>query len=198
MSNKLIGIGNQKMGPNVATFSLPPVKTCRPSKWCLKGKAGKPRCYALRGRLTWPNVVASFERRYEASKQSDFETRMIAEIKKSGVRYFRIHVSGDFYSEPYVNKWFRIARACPEVLFRTTTRSVDLVGALYRLNGLPNVSIRESIDPSIPRPRTRLRVASAGVKVDKRRKHIMCPDNCEVCGHRCWEEMDKDEIFEEF
>ena len=198
MSKKqLIGIGNQKMGPQVMTFSLPAVKTCKPSKWCLEGKNGKPRCYALRGRLTWHNVVAACERRYEASKQDDFVDRMVGEIKKAHRPYFRIHVSGDFYSPQYVEKWIEIAKRCPEVLFRTTTRRWDFVGPIQRLNRLPNVSVRESVDPSRPRGVMDLRLAAAGV-YDHRRKAIMCPDDCEKCGHKCWWETDKDEVFEEY
>ena len=111
--------------------------------------------------------------------------------------YVRIHVSGDFYSAPYIAKWMEIAKRCPEVLFRTTTRRSDFIDLIYKLDKLPNMSIRESIDPSAPVPKTKLRLASAGV-TNARRKQIMCPDDCEDCGHRCWLELDKDEVFLEY
>jgi len=193
----MVKIGNDKMGPNVMTFSLPPVITCRPSKWCLKGRDGKPRCYALRGRMTWPNVTRSFRRNYEASKKPNFVDRIVSEIEEKGLPYFRIHVAGDFYSASYARKWIEIANRCPGVLFRTTTRRVDHVKWMYKLDKLPNMSVRESIDPISPVPKTKLRVASAGVVLPIRKK-IMCQDDCEQCGHRCWTSPNMDEVFEEY
>ena len=105
----LLKIGNQKMGPKVGCFSLPPVKTCTPTPWCLQGRHGKVACYGLRGRMIWPNVTSSFKQMYAASKRRDFPDKMSAEIQKASVPYVRIHVTGDFYSVPYIRKWIEIA-----------------------------------------------------------------------------------------
>jgi hypothetical protein len=199
MSYKLITPGNAKMGKLVACFSLPPVKTCKPTKWCLQGRNGKPRCYSLRGRMIWPHVVRSMENKYEASKQDNFVDRMVDEILRMNKPYFRVHVSGDFYSKMYIEKWIEIAKRCPNILFRTTTRRIDFKEQLYKLNALPNFIIRESIDPSKSKPITRLPLAAAGVKIQRcyGRKQIQCPDDCTECGHKCWLTRD-DEIFDEY
>lgn len=194
MKYNLITPGNSTMGKHVACFSLPAVKTCTPSEWCLTGKNGKPRCYALRGRMVLPNVVDSFERKLKASKQPEFVSDIVAEIKRMGLPYFRIHVSGDFYSEQYVNKWIQIAGMCPDVLFRTTTRRVDLIRRLYDLNAMPNVIVRESIDPSAPQPLTALPSASASVRLSDQ---FDCNSPCSKCGHTCWHKR-VNVFFEEY
>ncbi|MBK6407894.1 MAG: hypothetical protein IPF66_24500 [Holophagales bacterium] len=38
-------------------------------------------------------------------------------------RHFRLHDSGDFFSPPYVDAWYDIAFALPEVSFWAPTRS---------------------------------------------------------------------------
>lgn len=198
MKNKLLTHGNSKMGSQVACFSLPPIVTCTPSSWCLTGYNGKPRCYALRGRYRWKSIQKSLDIRLKASKRIDFIQTIIKEILKSQPQYVRIHVTGDFYSAEYVHKWIEIAKACPNTLFRSTTRRIDLIEHIYKLDALLNVSIRESIDSSQPKPKSKLRLAATGVKVSKSRKQIQCAANCMLCNYRCWHERDKDEVFSEF
>lgn len=197
MAYKLITPGNSKMGKDVACWSITPVKTCKPTEWCLKGNNGKPRCYALRGRMVFPNVKKSFDRKLKASKRADFVDKMVDEIQRMGKPMCRIHVTGDFYSEEYIDKWIEIARRCPDVIFRTTTRRTDFTAKLYEFNTLPNVRIRESVDPSKPEPVTFLPVAAAGVEFDDGlRPVIHCGDGCVKCGYQCWH-SDDHEIFEE-
>lgn len=179
--------GNSKLGNEVYCFSLPPGKTCTPSDWCLKGLDGKPACYAMRNRFKFSNVKKSLQRRYEASKRADFATRVVGELKKAMPRFFRIHVSGDFYSEEYINKWVEICQNCPEVQFRTTTRRRDLLNPMLELNSLPNVVVRESLDPSIPEPRMGLKIAALrSLKEAELRKAYVCPQHCPECGYKCW------------
>ena len=45
---------------------------------------------------------------------------------KRNLKYFRIHESGDFYSEDYVKKWYEIARALPAVTFYAYTKRNDI------------------------------------------------------------------------
>lgn len=90
--------GNSKMGKYVYIFNLPAKETCTPTKWCLEGKNGKPACYALRNNFTLPSTINSAQKRYKLSKKENFSKEMIDFIHKTNPKYFRIHSSGDFYS----------------------------------------------------------------------------------------------------
>jgi hypothetical protein len=53
----------------------------------------------------------------------------------------RIHDSGDFYSQEYLNKWADVARALPHLTFYAYTKSLHL-----KLDGLPdNLRIVQSL-----------------------------------------------------
>ena len=182
--------GNSKMGPHVGIFNLPARRTCRPSEWCLKGRRGNPACYALRNNFMLLSVRRSADRRFDASRQASFASDMIDEIKGKW-EYFRVHSSGDFYNSEYVQKWVEIVKACRGTLFRTSTRRVDLIDDLRVLHKLPNMIVRESLDPTIPKPRTRFPVAAlSGVELTKAKmdRMLFCLNDCVGCDYGCWKE----------
>ena len=51
---------------------------------------------------------------------------MIDEVKRKRADMVRVHDSGDYYSRAYIDKWFAIARALPDVRFYSYTKSVPL------------------------------------------------------------------------
>jgi hypothetical protein len=180
--------GNSKMGNNVYIFNLPPIKTCTPTIWCLKGKDGTPSCYALRNNFLLPSVIKSGEIRYKISKSNQFATEMVTFIKKKKVKYFRIHSSGDFYSKEYVEKWIEITKNCPETKFRGTTHRRDLISVIEKLNSLPNVIIRESLDSGVKNQITSLSfVALSSLDIVKKEISYHCVNSCPSCGYSCWE-----------
>jgi hypothetical protein len=189
MKNPLIR-GNSKMGLQVALFNLPPVKTCTPTHWCLHGRGGRPACYALRNNYVLPNVVRSAEERLAFSQTEGFVEAMIAAIQVAHVRFFRFHSSGDFYSADYVRRVMAIAAACPETLFRTTTRRRRFGAALRKLNELPNFIVRESLDEEKPTPMMGLPFAALVhlPVVQETTNVIHCPNDCVACGHQCWKD----------
>lgn len=196
MKNLLIR-GNIKMGKEVFLFNLPPKKTCTPSYWCLHGNDGSPACYALRNNFLLPNVINGALERFEISKGEDFVERMIYEIQKNRVKYFRFHASGDFYNEEYVEKVREIVFSCPETLFRTSTRRRDLTSSIHKLNSLPNIIIRESLDNERSEPTMNLPFAAiSSLYIVKRSDSYHCPNDCTECGYHCWKNssnMDFDE-----
>ncbi len=180
--------GNSKMGKNVYIFNIPAKKTCTPTSWCLEGKNGKPACYALRNNFLLPNAMASAERRYTQSKSEGFVEEMSNFIKNKKVKYFRIHSSGDFYSEDYVEKWIEIAKNCPETKFRSSTHRRDLIDKIEDLNSLPNVIVRESLDNSLREPETKLKFSAlSSLEIVNKESSYHCLNSCEKCGHYCWE-----------
>jgi len=177
-------------------FNLPPLKTCMPSAWCLHGDNGKPMCYAMRKRSAWPNVKMGNEWRYRQSLKADFVSRMTALLSRTDKQYFRIHASGDFYSEEYVEKWVEICSACPHLIFRAPTRRRDLTEAIRKLASLKNVVIRESLDTERTEPTMGLPVAAIeGLGSAVHDGYIQCVDSCSQCGHKCWLNPERDVVF---
>jgi len=190
MPKTLLTWGNSKMG-HLAIFNLPPTMTCTPTAWCLTGRNGKPFCYALRGNHTRLSVQDSWRWRYEQSLGDDFVDRVIEELAAAGLPYCRVHSTGDFYGREYIGKWARIAKACPGVKFRTSTRRRDFTAELQCLNALPNFVIRESLDTERRCPAMGLPVAAiadlpAAEYADKPAEVYHCPNHCPSCGYHCW------------
>jgi hypothetical protein len=64
--------------------------------------------------------------------------------KETKFQYVRIHESGDFYSQSYVNKWVQIVKANPELKFLAYTKSHAL--NFDELTKQPNMTLRYSVD----------------------------------------------------
>jgi len=116
---------NIKIGKGIGIFNLPWKKTCPGAT-----KECKKICYA-RKREWFKNIKNYRERNYEASKRDDFEMKLRYEMlklreKRRMGNYFRIHESGDFYNQKYLNAWIRIANANSDVTFLAFTRSFKL------------------------------------------------------------------------
>ena len=111
--------GNAKIADNTLIFCLPTHVCYGEGKQC-KG------CYAKNDER-YPTVVIGRNRNLEASKRPDFVEKAVKEIKKAALPYFRLHESGDFYSQTYVDSWAQIVAACPEVKFYTYTKKADVL-----------------------------------------------------------------------
>lgn len=125
--------------------------------------------------------------RYRASKRKDFVEKVLAELKRFQPDFFRWHSGGDYYSEEYVEKVIEIVRNTPDTLFRSTTRRRDLLKPLLKLAELPNMILRESLDTDFPQPTMGIPVAainSLPIAVGM----FECPNDCEACGHYCWQD----------
>ena len=153
----------------------------------MKGRDGKPACYARRNNFNLPNVKDATMKRYRASKRKDFVEKMLEELEKADPEFFRWHSGGEFYSEEYVDKVREIVRNTPNTLFRTTTRRRDLAKPLRKLAKLPNMIVRESLDLEVPKPTMRLPVAALST-LPIAKDMFLCPNDCDACGHHCWQE----------
>ena len=107
---QLIQLGNSKL-VGMVMFNLPASKD-------ICGRECKG-CYAISEQKRYPTVLPARTMRYEASLQPDFVSRIKSEISslKSPPKYCRIHASGDFYSQPYLDSWVRTAQAFPHITF---------------------------------------------------------------------------------
>ncbi|MCK5016682.1 MAG: hypothetical protein KAS32_06355 [Candidatus Peribacteraceae bacterium] len=116
----LVTFGNNKMD-GFAMFSLPAGKTCKGStELCRK------YCYALAPQKMFAAVMNKRDRNFQESKKSNFVKRVCTDLEGYNQKYFRIHDSGDFYSQAYLNKWFEIAKLNPKIKFLAFTKNFKL------------------------------------------------------------------------
>jgi hypothetical protein len=105
-----------------------------------------PGCYAAKSGVRFPGtVVPSRLTKFEASKQDDFVTRIVQELKqtKKEYNYVRVHSSGEFYSQEYINKWVTIAKQLPNVTFYAFTKRIKEFDFSV-ISALPNFVILNS------------------------------------------------------
>ena len=114
-----------KNNAKIFNFSIPAYKTKSGKVTCPFAAACVKYCYAQKGNYTrFPIVQELMEKKYEISKQNNFNSLMNAEIKKKKATHIRIHDSGDFYSIKYLSKWIQIAEYNKEVIFYAYTKSI--------------------------------------------------------------------------
>jgi hypothetical protein len=107
--------GNKKLDKSIGIFNLPAGKEYTCENTC-KG------CYAIKAQYLYPQVLPCRIRNFEASKEDNFVSLMVALIVKAKFKVIRIHESGDFYSIEYVEKWANIAKQLPNVKFYAYTK----------------------------------------------------------------------------
>ena len=140
-----------------------------------------PGCYALKAQKRFPKTVLPYrEARLEASKQEDFVPNIIAELTTSrrSAKSIRIHESGEFYSQEYIDKWATIAKAVPTFTFYAFTKRMKDFD-FTAIKALPNVIIIDSLMSGT------LNYAPLN-KLDPSRP--ICPatmDDTTVCGVTC-------------
>ncbi len=106
-----------------------------------------PGCYALKPQIRFPKtVLPARERNYQASLHPDFITTVVSELNKTKRSFssVRIHESGEFYSQAYIDKWQTIATTLPNVNFYAFTKRIKDFD-FTQLMSLPNVVIIDSL-----------------------------------------------------
>ena len=124
-------------------------KTCPNAAACVKG------CYATMGAYLFSNVARVFEARLKLSQSPNFVNTICLELKRRNVRRVRIHDSGDFYSEGYLQDWLFIMHANPRVRFYAYTKMYSLLKSInlplnftviYSYGGKEDKLIRPAVD----------------------------------------------------
>lgn len=113
------------------------------------------KCYAFALARVYKGVNAKQQRNLELANSDEFVRTMIRDIPRRCE--FRIHVSGDFYSEEYIAKWREIIHARPDVTFYTYTRSWQ-IGPLWPMllhlhTNHENFNLNLSVDEDTGAPR---------------------------------------------
>jgi len=119
MVDLYISPGNRRM--DFPTFSLPAVKACpNATDNC------KKFCYALKAERTWKSPRESRIRNLKGTKDVNFIPSMISKIRKLKGEFVRIHESGDFYNQEYLDKWIVICNKNPKKKFLVYTQMYNL------------------------------------------------------------------------
>lgn len=195
----LLEYGNSKLGregrfaKTVLVWNLPAMMTCPgASTWC------STHCYNADERTEkfpldrWRANLAWFNER-----PAGLKAVILKHIDRAGAPIaFRIHSSGDFFSNEYIKFWTSLCRGCPHVQFWAYTRSWQvskLAESLQELRELPNIEVFASWDETMPSPPTHWRLSTVLLE-GKRRSHgdkstLQCPEeaggvpSCADCGY---------------
>lgn len=98
---------------------------------CPGALACRAVCYAKQGSYTWDAVKKARAHnltRFIEDGPEAFAAGAVEDLARFVRRYnvVRVHDSGDFFSQSYLDAWFTIARAFPTVTFYCYTKSLDL------------------------------------------------------------------------
>ena len=112
-----ISKGNKKL-KNISSFSLSPIASCPFHKYC------SDKCYARKAYRAYPNTKNAYDRNFRIAKENpeNLKTQLVEEFRSYKGNYFRIHVSGDFYSQEYLDMWKEICKQFPDIQFMSFTK----------------------------------------------------------------------------
>lgn len=188
---KLLSIGNNsKLSKKVGIFNLPARKTC-PGATSYCG----PVCYAMKAERMYKGAREMRARNYEAAMNGNFISLMTAELITFKGSQVRIHESGDFYDQMYLNDWIALATVFPKITFLAYTKMYDKLD----FSSKPvNMVIYASYDPTTA---AKIGTAPAGLHecvivddasaapagwhvcqpLSKTQHRHYCGDSCTVC-----------------
>ena len=125
-NSKIVKTG-KKMNVRLFNFGIPAYMSMTGLKTCPFAQECVEFCYGLGGCYQFSNVKPAFEKRLAVTLTSNFITLATNEIIRKKIEFLRVHDTGDYYSEEYLQKWFKIARLNPEVNFYSYTNNVEMI-----------------------------------------------------------------------
>jgi Gene product 88 len=150
------GRGNAKLSNKIYTFSLPAGHSCPGALKCFAkadqqtgklqdGTSQAFRCFAAGDESRYPNVRRMRWHNLDAlmGKSREEMATLILESLPTDAKIVRLHVSGDFFSEAYFLAWMDVAKAKPDILFYTYTKSL-LTWLRHRLSVRANFKLTAS------------------------------------------------------
>lgn len=156
-------------------FNLPALVTCNVGR-ILNRQAGTvcSKCYALKGRYTFPVVIAAMHRRLARLQRNPhvWAAAMVERInryKTDRSDYFRWHDSGDVLGPGHLRALRWIARQCPGTRFWLPTRESRVVADLV----------------DAPAPNLVTRISAARLKAVAPARHRWTSTVDSGVGHRC-------------
>jgi|SRR3990167_5944299 len=121
--------GNEKLlKTDTVSFNIPAFRSADGFATCPKAGACATLCYARQGRYMMPNVQRPREFNLAVARRDPaaFQAMAIEDLGKIKNKIVRVHDSGDFFSQEYMDAWFAVARTFPEKRFYAYTKSLHL------------------------------------------------------------------------
>lgn len=190
-----ISNGNSKTGP-IPAFSMLPFITCSA---LARRTCALDGCYAIKNALragynaeknsvlkAWADNTAAAL--YHLDRLEEFLNRYFDGI--NAPRFFRIHVSGDFFSVAYAEAWRRVIINHPHTNFLFFTKQFDIMRKVDFLN-VKNLSPVLSgwtgceIPQDLIDAGYRVAWCNDGHETRIPADAIECPGHCDTCG-ACW------------
>lgn len=174
MNNRRLRKGNHKLPTSIGIFDLPYYITCPGATI-----ACKQYCYAKKAERAYNAVLPYRMLNYNLSTTKHFVKDMVAEIHRMKFKCIRIHASGDFYSQEYLDKWCAIAEQCKDTTFYSYTKSFMLCFKKIPSNFILRMSIDDTTVAKIPSGFSLAIYIPKGGKAPK--TAYICPGNCRYC-----------------
>ena len=124
-----ISHGITKLGADIPSVSFPIVKSCNPDAPCFK------KCYARRGRFSFPHNKDLLERNLTIWKESPDRFELELKIAAFHSRFFRYFSSGDIPDESFFEMMVRVARELPDTQFLAFTKKGYIVNQYIDQHG---------------------------------------------------------------
>lgn len=109
--------GNSKL-VNILIFDVPAVKTCLNCSSCAS------TCYALKAQIQYKNTRTFREVNLELFKNDRtwLKQNIIDSLSRTKLTTVRLHSSGDFFSQDYIDFWSDIIALFPKINFYAYTK----------------------------------------------------------------------------
>ena len=135
--NRLVK-GNSKLY-NILIFDLPAVKTCLNCNDC------KSKCYARKAEKMYidTRIFRDCNLQLFSSNRDLLKELIILQLSNSKENIVRIHSSGDFFSQEYIEFWCEIIKSFPLKKFYAYTKVKGILNFDY-IESLNNFNIIES------------------------------------------------------
>jgi hypothetical protein len=110
------------------SFGLPAFQSADGFKVCPGAGACAAICFARQGHYIREGVRACREHNLKRARRNlrAFVKDAVIDLIKLRAKLVRVHDSGDFFSQRYLDAWYEIARLLPGVRFYAYTKSVHL------------------------------------------------------------------------
>src|SRR3990167_6387334 len=121
--------GNSKLAKlDTVSFNIPAFRSADGFHTCPKAGACATMCYARQGRYMMPNVAATREFNLDIVRGdlNHFINSAIDDLGRIKQSIIRVHDSGDFFSQAYMDAWFTLAAYFPSKKFYAYTKSLHL------------------------------------------------------------------------
>lgn len=174
-----------------AGYGLPALISCNVgSKYAKVPGTICSKCYACKGRYTFPTVKNAQMKRLEAVEKPEWVDAMVELISREPSKYFRWHDSGDLISIDHLSKICQIALRLPDYVFWLPTNEHQLVAKYRKTHAIPDNLVIRLSSPKIDGPAVKTDLCTSGVYSKGKPQGHQCPAPAQggKCGEcrACW------------